>query len=54
MYDTSMNHIFVTLHNGENRIKKFQPVQKLDGGACEAPPPPLGSNVTILGQAAQG
>ena len=53
MHDTSKNHILFALHSSENRMKKFQPVQKLDGGASEAPPP-LGSNVTILAQVAEG
>ena len=54
MHDTSKNHILFALDSGENRMKKFQPVQKLDGGGGLPKPPPLGSNVTILAQAAQG
>ena len=40
-----LNSILHDLSRGENRMKKFLPVQKLEGVWL---PPPPGSNVTIL------
>ena len=51
MCDTPKNHILDALPSSENRMEKFLSVQEIVGGLEE---PPLGSNVTILRQVAEG
>ena len=50
---TSLKSSWVALPFGENRMKKFQPVPKIEGGGFGSPPP-LSTNVTILGCPVEG
>ena len=50
MCDTPKNHILDALPISENRMEKFLSVQEIVGARGA----PLGSNVTILRQVAEG
>ena len=49
---TSLKFSLVALRFGENRMKKIQPVPKIEGGLRKLPP--LSTNVTILGCPVEG